>query len=263
MKRREFVVVLGGAAAIRRLAPGGARAAGRPRAAHRRAHVPAHGRSRRAGPCRGTAADAAGTGLDRRAQRADRLSLERGRFRPHSHARGGTARARTRRRPGQWHVGRWALQQATRTVPIVFVQVTDPVGAGIVESLSQPGGNATGFTLFEYSTEREMAGTAQADRAGRDASGGPSGSRHSNRARPIRRDPVGGAVARGGVAPGRHARRRRDRASHHGVCAGPNGGLIVTSGGFTFVHRELIIALAARHRLPAVYPYRTSSPPAA
>jgi len=52
-------------------------------------------------------------------------------------------------------VGIVPLQQATRTVPIVFVQVTDPVGAGLVESLARPGGNATGFTLFEYSVSRK------------------------------------------------------------------------------------------------------------
>jgi putative tryptophan/tyrosine transport system substrate-binding protein len=63
-----------------------------------------------------------------------------------------------------------ALQQATRAVPIVFAMVIDPVGAGFVESLARPGGNTTGFMQFEYSL-REMAGTAQADRAGRDASG--------------------------------------------------------------------------------------------
>ena len=67
-----------------------------------------------------------------------------------------------------------ALQQATRTVPIVFASVADPVGAGFVESLARPGGNATGFMHVRIQPEREMAGAAQADRAGRDASGGPS-----------------------------------------------------------------------------------------
>ena len=68
--------------------------------------------------------------------------------------------------------------QATRTIPIVFVSVADPVGAGFVDSLARPGGNVTGFMQFEYSYEREMAGTAQGDCAGRDARGGSSGSRH-------------------------------------------------------------------------------------
>ena len=67
------------------------------------------------------------------------------------------------------------LLQATRTVPIVFPVVADPVGAGFVDSLARPGGNATGFMTFEYSIGGKMAGAAQADRAERDASGGPSG----------------------------------------------------------------------------------------
>ena len=72
------------------------------------------------------------------------------------------------------------LQQPTRTVPIVFVAVPDPVGAGFVDSLARPGGNATGFMLSN-TAEREMAGAAQGDRAECDASGGPSGSRHHRR----------------------------------------------------------------------------------
>jgi putative ABC transport system substrate-binding protein len=65
------------------------------------------------------------------------------------------------------------LQQATRTIPIVFAQVTDPVGAAVVESLARPGGNVTGFTQFERH-ERKMAGAAQGDIAPLGARGGPS-----------------------------------------------------------------------------------------
>ena len=61
------------------------------------------------------------------------------------------------------------LLQATRTVPIVFVTVIDPVGAGFVATLARPGGNATGFTIYEYSMSGKLAGTAQRDRAPRDA----------------------------------------------------------------------------------------------
>ena len=113
------------------------------------------------------------------------------------------------------------LLQATRTVPIVFAIVADPVGAGFVDSLARPGGNATGFTHVRIRHEREMAGAAQGDRAERDASGGPSGSRHTLRDRPVRRDPVRGAVARRGGEPDQRARRRRDRARRRGIRARP------------------------------------------
>jgi hypothetical protein len=111
------------------------------------------------------------------------------------------------------------LLQATRTVPIVFVIVPDPVGAGFVDSLARPGGNATGFINFEYSISAKWLETAQADRAARDARGGSSRSRHTPRDRPVRRHPVGGAVARSGDKPGQRARRRRDRARHRGLRA--------------------------------------------
>jgi ABC-type uncharacterized transport system substrate-binding protein len=93
-----------------------------------------------------------------------------------------------------------ALQRATRTIPIVFANAVDPVGAGLVESLARPGGNATGFTSFEYVSERKMVGTAQTDRARGDASGRPSGSHRHCRDWRVRRNPGRGAVVRGGVA---------------------------------------------------------------
>ena len=101
-----------------------------------------------------------------------------------------------------------------------------------------------------------MAGAAQRDRAGRDASGGPSGSRHSRRDRPVRRHPVRGAVVRGGGEPGQRARRRRDRARRRGLRALREWRPDRDGERVGVAHRDLIITLAARHKLPAVY-YRT------
>ena len=111
------------------------------------------------------------------------------------------------------------LLQATRTVPIVFVIVADPVGAGFVESLARPGGNVTGFMKFEYGMSGKWLELLKEIAPRRDAGGGPSRSRHSRRDRPVRRNPGCGAVARGGGEPGRRARCRRDRARRHGVRA--------------------------------------------
>ena len=69
-----------------------------------------------------------------------------------------------------------AMLQVSRTVPVVFVGAADPVGAGFVDSLARPGGNATGFTSYEYSHERKVVGVAQRDRAGRETGGRPTGS---------------------------------------------------------------------------------------
>ena len=100
------------------------------------------------------------------------------------------------------------LLQATRTVPIVFPVVGDPVGAGFVDSLARPGGNATGFMTVRIQPGREMAGAAQADRAGRDASGGPSGSRHT-------------APEPASLASSRPWRRRSGWRSTRSTCATP------------------------------------------
>jgi putative ABC transport system substrate-binding protein len=145
------------------------------------------------------------------------------------------------------------LLQATRTVPIVFVQVADPVGAGFVDSLSQPGGNATGFMQFEYSLSgkwlellKEIA---------------PSVTRAA-----VIRDPditagIGQFAVIQSVAPSigvdvRPVNVRDASEIERAVTTfarGSNGGLIVTASALSSLHRELIIALAARHKLPAVY----------
>jgi putative ABC transport system substrate-binding protein len=149
-----------------------------------------------------------------------------------------------------------ALQRTTRAVPIVFVQVSDPVGGGIVESLARPGGNATGFAAPEYVTSGKymellkeivpgltraavtrdpgnIAGTAQF------AAIQTVASSLGVELRPIDvRDPseIERAVA--------------------ALASQANGGLVVTGSAPAQIHRDLIITLAARHRLPAIYPYR-------
>jgi putative ABC transport system substrate-binding protein len=148
------------------------------------------------------------------------------------------------------------LLQATRTVPIVFPVATDPVGAGFVDSLARPGGNATGFVSFEYSISgkwlellKQIAPGVTRVAVLRDASQGSGNSEFA-------------AIQT--VAPGlrvevRPVNMRIDSEIERDVAAfarSSNGGLIVASGGAAIIHRDLIIKLAARHKLPAIYPYR-------
>jgi putative ABC transport system substrate-binding protein len=151
-----------------------------------------------------------------------------------------------------------SLLEATRTVPIVFVTVIDPVGAGFVASLARPGGNATGFTNYEYGTSGKWLELLKeiAPRVTRAA---------------VLRDPaiasgIGQFGAIQALAPSLGMELSpvdvRDAGEiERGVTAfarAPNGGLIVTGSAAAVVHRDLIAALAARHRLPAVYPGRYS-----
>ena len=148
------------------------------------------------------------------------------------------------------------LQQVTHSVPIVFVQVADAVGAGFVKSLARPGGNATGFTNFEFDISakwleilkqiaprmthtavlRDPANASGTGQFGAIQAVAPS---FGVEVSPLSlHDP--GEIERGLTAFGRES----------------NGGLIVTPSSLAIVHRKLIITLAARLRLPAIYPFR-------
>jgi len=148
-----------------------------------------------------------------------------------------------------------ALQRTTRTVPIVFVTVTDPVGGGLVASLARPGGNTTGFTLSEYGVSGKWLELLKQI--------APNVTRAA-----VLRDPVavgiGQFAAIQAVAPSLQVELSpidaRDVAEIERAVTAfakqPNGGLIVSASAFTIIHRVLIITLAAKHELPAVYPYR-------
>ena len=155
------------------------------------------------------------------------------------------------------------LLQATRTVPIVFAAVVDPVGAGFVDSLAHPGGNATGFMLFEFSMSgkwleilKEIAPGVTRAAVLRDpaltAGGGQLGA-------------IQGAALSLGVELSPVNVRDADEIERAvtAFARGSNSGLIVTSSTLALVRRDLIIALAARHKLPAVYSQPRSLPEAA
>jgi ABC-type uncharacterized transport system substrate-binding protein len=151
------------------------------------------------------------------------------------------------------------LQQAVRTVPIVFVAVVDPVGAGVVESLAQPGGNATGFTSYEYGISgkwlellKQIAPDVTRVAVIRDADATAG---------------IGQFAAIQAAAPSFGVELRpinvRDadeiERAVTSFARSANGGLIVTGSGLAVVHRNLIVTLASRYKMPAVYWYRVAS----
>ena len=148
-----------------------------------------------------------------------------------------------------------ALQQSTRTVPIVFAQVADPISAGFVASLAKPGGNVTGFTNFDYTIGakwlellKEIAPNVTRVGVIRDptvtASIGQLAAINSvARSFGVEVNPLGGLDAT-------DIERTVTEFAH-----GPNGGLIVSATPLSANNRGLIISLAAQHRLPAVYPF--------
>jgi len=149
-----------------------------------------------------------------------------------------------------------ALQQATRTIPIVFAQTIDPVGGGFIKSLARPGGNTTGFTQFEYTLAGKWPELLKqmAPRVTRAA---------------VLRDPTTAAgIGQWAVTQAAAASigmeltpivvRDPDEIEREiGTFAqSANGSLIQVVGTRSNMHRQLVIAQAARHRLPAIYPYR-------
>jgi putative ABC transport system substrate-binding protein len=148
------------------------------------------------------------------------------------------------------------LRQLTRTVPIVFVAVVDPVGAGYVASLARPGGNITGFTNFEYSLSakwlellKEIAPGVKRAAVLRD----PSVAAGSGQFGVIQAMASLLGVEVSPIDPREAVEIERAVTA---FATQPNGCLIMTPTAFSTIHRDLIITLAARHRLPAIYPFR-------
>jgi putative tryptophan/tyrosine transport system substrate-binding protein len=145
------------------------------------------------------------------------------------------------------------LLQATRTVPIVFAAVADPVGAGFVNSLARPGGNATGFMAFEYSISGKWLELLKQI--------APS----VTRVAVLRDSSITSGIGQFGVIQAM-APLLMVEVSHVNVhdateierslmsfARFSNGGAIITAGGLPYIHLNLIVKLAAQHRLPAVY----------
>jgi len=144
-----------------------------------------------------------------------------------------------------------ALQRATRTVPIVFANVTDPVASGFVQSLARPGGNTTGFMQFEFGLSGKWLELLK--QVAPDVTGAA-----------VLRDPdVGSGTAQFAVIQAMAPLLRvevnpvnvRDPSEIRRAveARSPNGGLIVTASAMAYTHRDLIITLAARHKLPTLY----------
>jgi putative tryptophan/tyrosine transport system substrate-binding protein len=149
-----------------------------------------------------------------------------------------------------------ALQNLTRTVPIVFLGVSDPVSAGFVPSLPHPGGNITGFTSFEYAISAKWLEVLKEAAPGTTRAGiilfrgDPSWSRYFA--------PIEAAAPSFGMQATRIFLGDPDESARviDAFAQEPQGGLVVTLNPRARVQRDLLIELAARHRLPAIYPQR-------
>ncbi len=148
-----------------------------------------------------------------------------------------------------------ALHQATRTIPIVFAQIIDPIAAGVVESLAKPGGNVTGFTSFEFAIAGkwlELLKEVAPNLAHVTVLLTP-GVTYMGLLRVAEKTAkqLGVRLASSNVADAAQIELAIAASARE-----PNGGLIVLPTPLTTVHRDVIVTLAARHRLAAVYPFR-------
>ena len=149
-----------------------------------------------------------------------------------------------------------ALQRASRSVPIVFVNATDPVGGGLVASLARPGGNTTGFTQFEFGLSAKWLELLKEI--------APATTRAVVIRDPTARTGGGQLGAIQAVAPSLGVELtpldpHEGDDIERGLAAfarAPNGGVIVTTSRLARAHRDVIVAQAAGHRLPTVYPFR-------
>jgi putative tryptophan/tyrosine transport system substrate-binding protein len=151
-----------------------------------------------------------------------------------------------------------ALQRESRSVPIVFTAISDPVGSGFVESLARPGGNATGFTNFVSTIAakwlevlRETAPQVRRALLLFNPQTAPYVAEYYQRPFEVAAPSFGVEASTALV----HETAEIE-AAISAIAGEPGGGLIVPPDNFMYVHRKLIFALAAQHRLPAVYPFR-------
>ena len=151
-----------------------------------------------------------------------------------------------------------ALQRENRSVPIVFTAISDPVGSGFVQSLARPGGNATGFTNFVPTMAakwlevlKEIAPQVRHAALLFNPQTAPYVSEYY-------RGPFEAAAPAFGVRASAAIVHEMPEieAAMAALAREPGGGLVVPPDNFSYVHRSMIFALAARHRLPAVYPFR-------
>jgi putative ABC transport system substrate-binding protein len=151
-----------------------------------------------------------------------------------------------------------ALQRENRSVPVVFTAISDPLGSGFVQSLARPGGNATGFTNFVPTMAakwlevlKEIAPQVRHAALLFNPQTAPYVSEYY-------RGPSEAAAPAFGVRASAAIVHEMSEieAAMAALAREPGGGLVVPPDNFSYVHRSMIFALAARHRLPAVYPFR-------